>query len=192
MLCAELYEGIFTWLSRTGLASLLDYFWMWTTEVWPGRRAPDLPRGSPPLEANSSWVVEPLRDFRAANAARERLGMPFRLATGGWTLGPLTNASGRALGGSNLWDQLLPEKDFAIGSIDEGLGDVPVEPAYGQLSPARESWQISWMEHDSSMTQPQVWVQRTLDHLNDADRYGVHVSVPLDWQRAPLVRVCSD
>lgn len=144
------------------------------------------------MEVNSSWVMEPLRDFRAANAARERLGMPFRLATGGWTLGPLINASGRALGGSNLWDQLLPEKDFAIGSIDEGLGDVPVEPAYGQLSPARESWQISWMEHDSSMTQPQVWVQRTLDHLNDADRYGVHVSVPLDWQRAPLVRVCSD
>ena len=78
------------------------------------------------------------------------------------------NASGRTIGGSNLWDQLLPKDVFAIGSIDEGLGDVAVEQAYGELSPGRESWQISWMEHDSSMTQPQVWVERIL---------GTHFSV---------------
>jgi hypothetical protein len=50
----------------------------------------------------------------------------------------------------------------------------------------RETWQISWMEHDSSMTQPQVWVERTLEHLRDAERYGVHAALGIHWRVAAL------
>jgi hypothetical protein len=42
----DVYEGIFTWLARTGLAPLLDYYWMWTGEVWPARRATDMKPGA--------------------------------------------------------------------------------------------------------------------------------------------------
>ena len=77
------------------------------------------------------------RVLKNAAAARQALGMPFRLATGGWTLGPLLgpNAAGKASGGSNFWDQVLPKDVFALGSIDEGLGDADVESCYGELSP---------------------------------------------------------
>jgi hypothetical protein len=107
------YEGVFTWLRRTGLAKLLDYYWMWTGEVWPARRAPDLPQGSAPLSHSSPWLQQPLEDFLAADAARRAMGMPFRMATGGWTMGPLNDRL--------FFDEKLPS-DFAIGSIDVSGG----------------------------------------------------------------------
>ena len=70
---------------------------------------------------NTSAVSSVVEDFLAADAAAKKIGANFSLATSGWTLGP---AEDRA-----YFDKVLPP-GWTLTSIDETLGDSPVESAY--------------------------------------------------------------
>jgi hypothetical protein len=61
---------------------------------------------------------------------------------------------------------VLPD-DFILSSIDQLVGNTPVDPAYEQVTHHRK-WVIPWMEDDPGLTVAQLWVNRTLEHGLDA------------------------
>jgi hypothetical protein len=124
----EMYEASFLRVQR---GFPLDTFWLWTQEIWNGRYQGGVVGG-----LNTSAVTTVVEDFLAAEAAARKLNVSFQLATSGWTLGPAANRS--------YFDKILPE-GWTLASIDETLGDAPVEAAYADVT-EHPSWIIPWME----------------------------------------------
>ena len=134
---------------------------------------------------NTSAVSSVVEDFLAADAAAKKIGANFSLATSGWTLGP---AEDRA-----YFDKVLPP-GWTLTSIDETLGDSPVESAYSNVT-AHHSWIIPWAEDDPHLGTTQLWVNRTLQHMgredDDEDLGGDHRALELR-QVAQVVRIEED
>ena len=121
---------------------------------------------------NTSAVSSVVEDFLAADAAAKKIGANFSLATSGWTLGP---AEDRA-----YFDKVLPP-GWTLTSIDETLGDSPVESAYSNVT-AHNSWIIPWAEDDPHLGTTQLWVNRTLQHMEQAQGYGVDGALAITWR----------
>ena len=144
------YEGIFTRLSKRVPA--LDWYWAWTPEAWEwGKMTKEEPAFTAAVD-----------DLAAAMAAKEALGYDVKMATNGWVVGPLPDRT--------IFDQVLPTTWDAITSIDLNTGHDPVDPAYVNVT-RHAKWVIPWMEDDPTLTQPQLWVNRTLQHMEDAAKY---------------------
>ena len=62
-------------------------------------------------------------------------------------------------------------KYSVISSIDMDVGDTPVDPSYVNIT-RHGKWAEPWMEDDPGLTAPQLWVNRTLMHMEDAKKYG--------------------
>jgi hypothetical protein len=152
----EIYAGMFERIMKT---HPLDYYWLWTCEVWRGQNTP----------AELKEVVE---HFTAAYEAMQRVGAPFKLATGGWVLGPQDDRAG--------YDRVLP-KDVPISSINTELGHNPIDPAYARIE-GREKWAIPWMEDDLALANPQLWVGRTRKDAADALAYGCTGLFGIHWR----------
>jgi hypothetical protein len=70
-----------------------------------------------------------------------------------------------------IFDKTLPKTWDAITSIDMNTGHSPVDKSYANIT-EHNKWAIPWMEDDPTLTQPQLWVNRTLEHMEDAKKYG--------------------
>ena len=165
------YEGA---LSRATRAFQLDYFWLWTQEVWNARD----PFGS---HGNASWaavgsdaVQTAVDDFLALDGARHALGLSdsLGLVTGGWTLGPRQQRA--------YFDSVLPQ-GWALASLDELLGTVDVEPEYANVT-RHPSIVMPWLEDDPHLGVSQLWVSRTLAHLEQGAVLGATGAVPITWR----------
>ncbi|GAB4137781.1 MAG: hypothetical protein Fur0037_03090 [Planctomycetota bacterium] len=157
----EIYEAIF---ERIALACPVDWYWLWTPERWTWSGA------------DEAQVQRTLADIRAARAALDRAGRPFRLATCGWVLGP---PSDRALFG-----KALPE-DVVVSCINRSVGMAPVEPSFAAVA-GRGKWAIPWLEDDPALTQPQLWAGRMRADAAAARAYGCDGLLGIHWRTRVL------
>ena len=106
----KLYEGTFLRLQRK---IPIDYYWLWTPEVWLGMEP-----GCKNWEMTTKENTE--RDLSLAGTAAASVHAPFGLATSGWRLGTRDDP---------FWmDQHTP-KSWPISSINTDVGGAPVEKA---------------------------------------------------------------
>lgn len=152
-----LYEGLFRRIAQT---HPLDYYWFWTPESWTWK-------GTKPEQVEAT-----LADLQAAVAAHQKTKAPFTLATCGWVLGP---PSDRA-----LFDRVLP-KQMPLSCINRQVGHDPVEPGFAQVH-GRPKWAIPWLEDDSALTTPQLWVGRMRRDAADALAYGCTGLLGIHWR----------
>ena len=89
---AELYKGMYKWLIYNNIP--VDYFWIWTTEIW-------MPWGSASLDkARVAAVKESIKT--AVSVFESMSKKPFtQFATGGWILG--------AQGDPDVFGDVLPD-----------------------------------------------------------------------------------
>lgn len=158
---SSLYEGVFRRIAAT---YPLDYYWFWTPEGWTWS-------GTSPEQVRAT-----ITDLRAAQAALEKIGSPFKLATCGWVLGPENNRS--------LFGEELP-KNWPLSCINRMVGMTPVDPAF-TLAAGHSAWAIPWMEDDPALTQPQLWVGRMRSDAVDALRYGCDGLLGIHWRTRVL------
>jgi hypothetical protein len=97
----------------------------------------------------------------------------IKMATNGWVVGPLPDRT--------VFDKKLPSEWDAITSIDLNTGHDPVDPSYAKIT-NHKKWVIPWMEDDPTLTQPQLWVNRTLAHMEDASKYGASGLLGIHWR----------
>jgi hypothetical protein len=153
----KLYRGMFLRIQRM---HSLGAYWVWTSENWTWR-------GNTRKQLD---VV--LADFKAATTALDELKNPFIFGTCGWVLGPSQDRS--------LFDKTLPQ-DAAAACISRGVGFDPIEPGFMNIGD-RPKWAIPWMEDDSAMILPQLWVGRTRRDAADAYAYGCTGLMGIHWR----------
>lgn len=153
----DLYKGIFL---RAAQAYPIDYYWFWTPEGWTWQGA------------SSDVVKRTLSDLQTAIEAWNEAGVPFRLATCGWVLGPQDDRA--------LFDGRLPP-GMAVSCINRQVGNEPVDPAFARVR-HRPKWAIPWLEDDPGLTAPQLWVGRMRRDAADALRYGCSGLMGIHWR----------
>eukprot|EP00942_MAST-04A_sp_MAST-4A-sp1_P013572 g13572.t1 len=157
----DYYEGMFTRLMKR--IPSLSWYWIWTPEGWEWSKV----NSSNPVFTNA------IDDLAAAMAAKKKLGYNVSFSTNGWVVGPLPDRT--------IFDQVLPTDWDAITSIDLNTGHNPVDPAYEKII-RHNKWDIPWMEDDPTLTQSQLWVNRTLQHMDDAKKYGCNGLLGIHWR----------
>lgn len=160
----DLYEGAFTRLDRL-LGDKLDWYWVWTPEEWEWSL----------VNISNALVQNAVVDSLAVQAAHDAVGASFQLATCGWVVGPL--------GVRWYFDTVLPST-WAMSSIDMDLGNTDVDPSYANLThrTSQNKWVIPWVEDDPGLTAPQLWLNRTLSHAQEAVNYGVGGLLLIHWR----------
>ncbi len=154
-------------------ADPVDYFWFWT---------PERPIDPASTQADLLVAVEAARKTYSAHAvcrsARHTACAeymndrpPLKLAVCGW---------GWIARNFQRLHQSLP-KEMAFSCINEGLGHAPVTPGFAALGD-RPHWAIPWLEDDTPMTLPQLWVGRVRKDAADALRYGCSGLMGIHWR----------
>jgi hypothetical protein len=156
-LVREMYKGMFTRITRL---HSLDYFWLWTNEVWTWNGT------------TSQEVRKIEEDMLMALSALKEVNAPFTLATCGWVLGPPDDPT--------RFDNNLP-KDIPFSCINREVGFSPVEPSFANLS-GRPKWAIPWMEDDPALISPQLWAGRMRKDAEDALKYGCTGLMGIHWR----------
>ena len=156
-----LYDGIFTRLLKK--IPSLDWFWIWTPESWEWQS----------MDANNPIFTDAVYDMENATVSRNKINPNLKLLTNGWDVGPLPDRS--------IFDKKLSNGFEAITSIDQHFGQYPVDPAYKNVT-KHAKWVIPWMEDDPSLTAPQLWLNRTLEHMTDAHAYGITGLLGIHWR----------
>ena len=169
----RLYEGIFLRLKHK---LPVDYYWLWTPEVWLGREP-----GCKDWEITTRENVA--RDFGLVEAASKSVGAPFGFATCGWRLGTRDDA---------LWTDKHTPKTWAASSIGTSLGRDPVEKTFGVMT-GRPRWVIAWAEDDGTAGAHcctcwdlQLWVERMFTNSSQACRYGCEGMMAIHWRTAAI------
>lgn len=124
------YEGTFRRIMQT---HHLDYFWLWTWEVWSWH-------GIHPRQIRA---VED--DIALAFEAAARVDAPFQLALGGWIVGTADDPA--------VFDRMLPPDVPFFGLWDEAMG-------FEDLQADRIKWPGTWLEEDWGLAQPQPVLRR--------------------------------
>lgn len=169
----RLYDGIFLRIKKK---MPIDYYWLWTPEVWLGMEP-----GCPGWEMTTRENVE--RDLGLIEAAFQSVHAPFGLATCGWRLGTREDA---------FWMDKRTPKSWPVSSINTGIGCDPVEKPYGAMKD-RPSWVIGWAEDDGTAGAHcctcwdlQLWVERMLINSSDAFHYGCEGMMAIHWRTAAI------
>ena len=157
----EYYEGMFTRLQKKVPA--LDWYWVWTPEAWEWGK----------MNSKNPIFTDAIDDLTAAMAAHDKVMPDVKMATNGWVVGPLPDRS--------IFDKELPSAWDAITSIDLNTGHSPVDPSYLNVT-KHKKWAIPWMEDDPDLSAPQLWVNRTLEHMEDAKKYGCNGLLGIHWR----------
>lgn len=124
------YEGIFLRIMQT---HHLDYFWLWTWEVWSWHGI------------NKQQIRAIEADIALAYEAAERVEAPFQIALGGWIVGEADDPA--------VFDDLLPTEVPFFGLWDEAMG-------FEDLQDDRIKWPGTWLEEDWGLAQPQLVLRR--------------------------------
>ena len=189
----DIYTGVLRRL--VNLQTPLDYFWLWSSEGWEWGQ----------VNVTDPQVAEGLREFKALAGANRRLGSDaFKLASAGWTLGPLAldsysqpdsgispaqggNSSTIPLAGDRLyWDKHLSDDYTALSSIDGHVGAFPPNPGFSHLNANRSGWAIPWLEDDPGITSIQFWAGRVLQHADKAAQYRAQGLFGIHWRTRSL------
>jgi hypothetical protein len=150
----EIYKGIFTRIMRT---HDLDYYWLWTWEVW---QAYDMTRGQ---------INAVKQDIALAREALGELGNPFQIAMAGWKIGSADNPA--EFDDPNL----LPYEAPIMGLWDEA-------ESFEDLSRQRKKWPATWFEEDWGLAQPQLDIGRIWSDAHAALKKGGHGLIAKHWR----------
>lgn len=126
----SVYEGAFLRIMQT---HPLDYYWLWTWEVWTWHGV------------NDRQIRAMEDDIALAYEAAARVDAPFQIALGGWIVG--------AADEPEVFDGLLPPEVPFFGLWDEAMG-------FEQLQEDRVKWPGTWLEEDWGLAQPQLELLR--------------------------------
>ena len=137
-----LYEGMFDRIMKT---HPLDYFWIWTHELWYSN-----------VVDETTAIDKVKEEFLDAYNTTQSMKTPFQLATLGWQHGVEEKPA--------EFDNSLP-KSVPFGSL---WGENPLndENRLDKLSADRVKWAFTWMEEDWGLIQPQLEVNRIFDDLS--------------------------
>jgi hypothetical protein len=124
------YEGIFERMKRT---HPLDYYWLWSWEVWS-------------MHGVSDAQIDTFKnEMKIACQALQAVDAPFQLALAGWIIGTADNPA--------EFDDTLPSQIPFYGLWDEAQG-------MEELGPNRTKWAATWLEEDWGLAQPQLEAHR--------------------------------
>ena len=126
----SVYEGTFRRIMQT---HHLDYFWLWTWEVWSWNGV------------NETQIRAIEDDIVLAYEAAARVEAPFQLALGGWILGAADDPA--------VFDDTLPPTVPFFGLWDRAMG-------FEDLQKDRVKWPGTWLEEDWGLAQPQLVLRR--------------------------------
>jgi hypothetical protein len=155
------YTGMFKRIMKT---HPLDYFWFWTPENWTWS------------EVDAKEIKKTKNDLQIAIAAAKEVGVPFKLATCGWVIGPPPDRA--------AFDTILP-KDMTFSCINRNLGFEEIDEAFIRIE-GREKWAIPWMEDDPGLILPQLWAGRMRRDAADALAYGCSGLIGIHWRTREL------
>ena len=147
---AELYKGMYKWLLYNDIP--VDYFWMWTTEIW-------MPWGSASLDPLR--VETAMTSIRiAVDVSNEMSEKPFsQFATGGWVLG--------AQGDPDVFGEVLTDLDAPYACMNPPYSvsgrRMKTEQWIHMVPPGRLKWPFTWMEYDYALEQPSFHMYRVLE-----------------------------
>ncbi|MFO8001938.1 MAG: hypothetical protein R6U46_11890 [Marinilabilia sp.] len=152
---AELFKGMFKWLNYNDIP--VDYFWMWTTEIW-------MPWGGASRDPKR---IETVRESleTAVKVYNELEEKPFdNFATGGWILGAEDNP--------NVFADIFPDPSVPFSSMSAPFGEIGPYPGAVEwtddIPSERVKWPFTWFEFDYALEQPQFNVYRVLHDANSA------------------------
>jgi hypothetical protein len=152
---AELYKGMYKWLINNEIP--VDYFWLWTTEIW-------MPWGGASLDhVRVDAARQSIRT--AVKVYNNMTEKPFKqFATGGWILG--------AQGDPDVFGDLLPDLNAPYACMNPPYsleGKRMNTEEWINLVPAdRIKWPFTWMEYDYALEQPSFHMYRVLEDGLDA------------------------
>jgi len=152
---AELFKGMYKWLIYNDIP--VDYFWMWTTEIW-------MPWGSASLDkARVDAVKESIRT--AVSVYNDMSQKPFsQFATGGWVLG--------AQGDPDVFGDVLPDLNAPYSCMnppyDKNGDRMETQEWIDDIPSDRVKWPFTWMEYDYALEQPSFHMYRVFEDAWDA------------------------
>jgi hypothetical protein len=147
---AKLFKGMYKWLIYNNIP--VDYFWLWTTEIW-------MPWGGASLD--SVRIAMAKASIRTAVSVYEGMSQkPFKqFATGGWILG--------AQGDPDVFGDVLPDLDAAYACMnppyDKDGKRMETEEWLDVIPAARIKWPFTWMEYDYALEQPSFHMYRVFE-----------------------------
>jgi hypothetical protein len=146
----ELYRGMYKWLIYNEIP--IDYFWLWTTEIW-------MPWGGASLDPVRVEAAK--QSIKIAVTVYDNMTeKPFKqFATGGWILG--------AQGDPDVFGEVLPDLDAPYACMNppynlEGR-QMETEEWIDQVPATRIKWPFTWMEYDYALEQPSFHMYRVLE-----------------------------
>ncbi|MHC4438314.1 MAG: alpha-glucuronidase family glycosyl hydrolase [Planctomycetota bacterium] len=126
----QVYKGIFERIKRT---HPLDYYWLWSWEVWS-------------MHGVSDEQIDAFKnEMKIAYQALQEVNAPFQLALAGWIIGTADNPA--------EFDNTLPPQVPIYGLWDQAQG-------FEELSAGRVKWAATWLEEDWGLMQPQLEAHR--------------------------------
>jgi len=147
---AVLFKGMYKWLINNDIP--VDYFWLWTTEIW-------MPWGGASLD--SVRVATAKASIRiAVKVYNEMSRKPFnQFATGGWVLG--------AQGDPDVFGDVLPDLNAAYSYMnppyDENGRHMATHDWINAIPAERVKWPFTWMEYDYALEQPSFHMYRVFE-----------------------------
>ncbi len=148
----EVYKGIFERIMKT---HDLDYFWLWSYEIWSY------------YGFNADQVEAMKADMNLALQAAEELNVPFKLGHAGWISGSEDNPA--------EFDDVLPKDNPHYVLWDEAR-DMEA------LSDDRVKWAATWTEEDWGLVQPQINVQRVYKDVKAALQKNCQGLIGKGWR----------
>jgi hypothetical protein len=148
---AALFKGMFKWLLYNDIP--VDYFWLWTTEIW-------LPWGGASLD--SVRVASAKASIRTALEVYESMPeKPFtQFATCGWMLG--------AEGDPNVFGDVLPDLSAPFSYMGPPRDYERTEDWIHTIPVERVKWPFTWLEYDFALEQPSFHGWRVLNNVQNA------------------------
>lgn len=61
-----------------------------------------------------------------------------------------------------------------------------MDPAYANLTHHPDKWVIPWAEDDPGLTAPELWVNRTILHAQEAQQYNATGLLQIHWRTKAL------
>jgi phospholipase/lecithinase/hemolysin len=133
----EVYTAIFDRIQKT---HPLDYYWLWTWEVWPGRTN----------EARASMEA----DIAIAREALSDLGDPFKLGFAGWKLGAANDEPGNDADD----EPTVFDDDFPLNAPFFSLLGSAID--FEKLQTGRVKWASTFLEYDAYLGMPELALTR--------------------------------
>ncbi len=152
----EVYRGIFKRVMKT---HPLDYYWLWTYEMWGD------------FGLTPTQLADVKAELVLAHEVLQEMNAPFKLALCGWRPGTPDDPA--------AFDNVLPKNVPFAGLWDRAEG-------FEQMQADRVKWPATWLEEDWGLVQPQLEVRRAYYDVKAAYEKKCHGMVAKHWRTRVL------